>query len=213
MKSLILIFLFFLMLSTLAQTDSVPSLFRPPIPVELMVGNKHTLFKMIVTKPINRKLKFYNLLTYEVNHADFESSIFLNQTVLFYDFSTNVSAGLGVNLKTFGGLKPVFSVLYAKFTKSIGYIIQPTVEVHKDGAKELFGMFEYTFQNQKELQPYFRVDALTTWKAMHDFSYTNLRLGLNRKGFRFGPAVNVQYFGPTADSQYNWGGFINVLIP
>lgn len=213
MKFLILFFSVFLFLKFNAQDNETNVLFKPPILTELMVGNEHTLFKMVVTKPINKRLSFFNLMTYEVNHNDLETSIFFNQTVLLYNFNTNFSAGLGANLKTFGGLKPVVSLVYSKFSNSVGYVVQPTVELHNEGAKELFVMFEYTLQNKQQIQPYFRVDALTTWKADHDFSFSNVRLGLNRKGFRFGPAVNVQFLGPNADVQYNWGGFLNVLIP
>ena len=39
-----------------------------------------------------------------------------------------------------------------------------------------------------------------------------VRLGLNYKSFRFGPALNVQYFGKDAINNYNLGGFVNFLI-
>lgn len=212
MKYSIIIILMLVSALSLAQEDKSTT-FKPPIPVELMVGNEHSLYKMIVTKPINHKIKFYNLLSCEVNHQDFEFSIIVNQTVLYYDFNENFSVGLGSSIKTFGGFKPLFSVLYSKFTESVGYIIQPSIELHKEGVKELFCMFEYTYQNKKELKPYFRIDALLNWKKNHDFSYTNLRLGFNKNGLMFGPALNTQYFGVAPNLQNNWGGFIRVMLP
>ena len=213
MKFLAILFFVFLGGKFNAQISETNEPFKPPILTELMVGSEHTLFKMVVAKPLSHKLSFFNLMTYEVNHSDFESSIYFNQTIVFYNFNNNLSGGLGVNLKTLGGLKPIVSVVYSKFLNSVSYVVQPTVELHDKGARELFVLFEYIYQNKKEIQPYFRIDGLTTWKVNHDFSFSNFRLGLNRKSLRFGPAVNIQFFGPQADSQYNWGGFVNILIP
>lgn len=206
--------LFFLLIAVffVAQEESKP-VFQPPIPVELTIGNEYTLFKMIVTKQLKgNRLKFFNLLSHEVEYTDYSSVNFLNQTILFYDFNAQLSAGLGLNYKSFAGAKPVVSVLYSKFGKSGGYLIQPTVELHKEGAKELFALFEYVHQNERKIQPYFRLDAFTAFLATHDYSYFNWRLGINRKGLRVGPALNMQYFGNKGASRYNFGGFIQVLI-
>lgn len=191
-----------------------PAVFQPPIPAELMVGNEYTLYKMIVTKQIkDNKIKFYNLLSFEVNHNDLESTNFFNQSVLFYDFSSTLSAGIGLNYKSFGGAKPVISVLYSKFSQSKGLLIQPTIELTNNGAKELFVLYERVIQNKKSIQPYFRLDAFTAFIKNHDYSFLNWRLGVNRKGLRFGPAVNMQLFGNQGDTKNNFGGFIQVLIP
>lgn len=209
----IIILLFSIIVTTTFSQDDKKSVFQPPIPTELMVGNEYSLFKMIVTKQIKgNKLKFYNLLSYEVEHQDLSAVNFFNQSVLFYDFTANISAGLGLNYKTFGGAKPVVSVLCSKFGKRGGYVIQPTIELHKEGAKELFVLFEYIHQNEKKIQPYFRLDAFTAFLKQHDYSFLNWRIGANRKGLRFGPALNIQYFGTQGANRFNFGGFVQVLI-
>ncbi|MCT4581058.1 MAG: hypothetical protein N4A35_06535 [Flavobacteriales bacterium] len=204
--------LLFLKVSLLFGQNTTP-VFQPPIPVELMVGNEYTQYKMIVTKQVNNnKLKFFNLLNLEVDHENLETTNFFNQSVLFYDFTANLSGGVGLNYKSFGGAKPVISVLYSKFSKAKGLIIQPTIELTNNGAKELFVLYERVLQNEKSFQPYFRLDAFTAFLKAHDYSFLNWRIGVNRKGLRFGPAINMQYFGNQGDSKYNFGGFIQVLI-
>ena len=208
------IFLLFSMVTiSFFSQEEKKSAFKPPIPTELMVGNEYSLFKMIVTKQLKEnQIKFYNLLSYEVHHKNLETVNFFNQTVVFYDFNANLSAGLGINYKTFGGAKPIASVLFSKFGKTGGYIVQPTVELHKEGAKELFVLFEYIRQNKKSMKHYFRQDAFTDFLKNHDYSYFNWRIGANRNGIRFGPALNMQYFGTQGTNRFNWGGFVQVLI-
>lgn len=206
--------LIFVVIIGVLFAQSKPAVFQPPIPVELMVGNDYSLYKMIVTKQLkDNKIKFFNLLSFEVANDDFETTNFFNQSVLFYDFTTHLSGGLGLNYKSFGGAKPVVSVLYSKFSKAKGLIIQPTVELTNNGAKELFVLYERVLQNQKSIQPYFRLDAFTAFIQNHDYSFLNWRLGINRRGLRFGPAVNMQFFGIQGDTKNNFGGFIQVLIP
>lgn len=212
MKQLTVLLFLMVPLFSYSQEEE-KSIFQPPIPTELMVGNEYSLFKMIVTKQIKgNQLKFYNLLSYEVDYADLEATNFFNQTVVFYDINTKLRAGLGLNYKSFGGAKPIFSILFSKFGKTGGYVIQPTLELHGEGAKELFALFEYIHQNNKNFQPYFRLDAFTAFLKKHDYSYFNWRVGVNRKSLRFGPALNVQYFGTQGANRLNWGGFVQVLI-
>jgi len=210
-----LLFLFTVLFAK-AQGDSTAiesEVYKPPVPVELMIGNEALLFKMVVTKPIyNSKIKFYNLTTLESNFVTSSASNIFNQTVIFYDFNSKFSFGLGGSYSSYNSLKPIAAVLYSSFNANRGFLVQPSLVLEKGGSKELFSMFEYVHFLNPKLKSYFRIDAFTSWENTHDFSYLNWRVGVNTKVGNFGPAVNVNFVGKEALNYYNFGAFFNVLI-
>jgi hypothetical protein len=187
---------------------------QAPIPVEVMVGAKSTMYQMTVDKRFapGSRFKFFNLINYEVDDNEFTPDNYIIQTVASYEFAKGFDAGVGGNLKAFGGFKPIVSASYSHFSRNTGFVIQPVYEVHKDGEFSTLSFFEWHPANDKMIQPYFRVQALTAWTNVHSFSYHNWRLGAQYKIFRFGPALNVEYFGPSANSVTNWGCFAGVVI-
>lgn len=187
---------------------------QAPIPVEVMVGGKGTMYQMIVDKRFapGSRFKFFNLINYEVDNKEFTPDNYIIQTLGYYEFAKGFDVGVGGNLKAFGGFKPIVSVQYTNFSRERGIIIQPVYEVHKDGDFSTLAMFEWHPAGEKKIQPYFRVQALTAWASEHSFSYHNWRWGAQYKIFRFGPALNIEYFGPSANSVANWGCFAGVVI-
>jgi len=187
---------------------------QAPIPVEVMVGAKSTMYQMTVDKRFvsGSRFKFFNLINYEVDDNEFTPDNYIIQTIGSYEFAKGFDAGIGGNLKAFGGFKPIVSASYSNFTKVTNLIIQPVYEIHKAGEFSTLAIFEWHPAGEKKLQPYFKLQALTAWGREHSFSYHFWRAGLQYKIFRFGPALNVEYVGPNATSTTNWGGFVSVLI-
>ncbi len=214
MKKQILLFIFTIGLGTInAQTEPSNIQYQPPIPVEIMAGNNSSMYEMVVIKQIMAsKFKFYNLINYEVDYDEFTPNSYYVQTIVSYDLPKGFSIGVGGNLQSYNVFKPLVSLSYSYFSESIGFSIQPSYEIHEDGALELYSLLEWTPANDKVIKPYFKVSAYSAWKDVHSFSYHNWRLGVNYKSFRFGPALNVQYYGEDAASSFNWGGFFSILI-
>ena len=187
---------------------------QSPIPMEVMVGAKSTMYQMTVDKRFapGSRFKFFNLINYEVDDNEFTPDNYIIQTIGYFEFAKGFDVGSGGNLKAFGGFKPVVSVEYTHFSREIGIVVQPVFEVHKDGEFSTMVLFEWHPVNEHKIQPYFKLQALTSRVGVHSFSYHNWRLGAQYKTFRFGPALNVEYFGPHPKSNFNWGGFVNVLI-
>jgi len=187
---------------------------QAPIPVEVMVGAKSTMYQMTVDKRFSpgSRFKFFNLINYEVDDNEFTPDNYIIQTIGYYEFAKGFDVGVGGNLKAFGGYKSLVSVEYTHFSRKVGIIVQPVYEVHKDGEFSTMAMFEWHPVGDKKIQPYFRVQALSSWTSEHSFSYQYWRLGAQYKIFRFGPALNVEYFGPNANSVVNWGCFAGVVI-
>ncbi len=215
-RVLLILFLISLSFKCISQNDTLiedEKAYKPPVPVELMIGNEALYFKMVVTKPIyNSKFKFYNLMNFTSNFIDGTASNIFNQTVLFYDLSTKFSVGFGSNYSSFSSLKPVVSALYSDFNAKRGFIIQPTLVLEKKGAKELFSMYEFSYVLNPKFKGYFRFDAFTSWEEQHDFSYLNGRVGVGTRFGNFGPALNISFVGKGALKYYNIGAFYNILI-
>lgn len=187
---------------------------QAPIPVEVMVGAKSTMYQMTVDKRFvsGSRFKFFNLINYEVDDNEFTPDNYIIQTIGSYEFAKGFDVGIGGNLKAFGGFKPIVSASYSHFSRNTGFLIQPVYEIHKDVDFSTLAFFEWHPVNEKILQPFFRIQALTAWGSEHSFSYHYWRAGLQYKIFRFGPALNVEYVGPNATSTTNWVGFVSVLI-
>lgn len=195
-------------------SPSPPVVFQAPIPIEAFVGLNSSMFQMTVSKQVTpgSKFGFFNLLTYEVDYVNSSTNAYLIQSVFTYNITNRFNVGTGANLKAFGGFKPIVWASYSIFNKDIGFVVQPSYELHKEGVAELFSMLEWHPANQKKIQPYFRVQGLLGFNTEHIFSYHYWRAGVQYKMFRFGPALNVQYVGKNAERITNFGGFINVLI-
>ncbi len=123
--------------------------YQPPIPVEIMIGNNSSMYEMVVSKRImNSKFNFYNLINYEVDYDELTPNTYFIQSIVSYDLSKGFSIGVGGNLQTYNEFKPLVAASYAHFSESIGFFIQPSYEIHKDGAFELYSLFEWTDTNE-----------------------------------------------------------------
>ena len=214
-KTLITLFAL-LTLQINAQNDSLVTpieTWQPPIAVEVMAGNKSSMFEMMVSKQImNSKFKFNNMTIFEIDYDKETSDYYYLQTIIFYDLPKGFGVGLGANLQSYNVFKPLVAVSYSHFTDNISFFIQPSYELHKDGAFEVYSFFEWIDSNKKNLQAYAKVSAYTSLNEEHIYSYNNWRLGANYKSFRFGPAMNIQFYGKEFNSNFNFGAFVNILI-
>ena len=183
-----------------------------PFPVELLVGQKGTVYKTTYYKQIlNSSFKLFNLTTYQTNYGTVTDSYFI-KAVVYYDLPKGFSIGSGVNLISGTSAKPLLSGMYSLFTKNVGFVIQPGYEIHKDGVFEVFSFYKYTASKFKKLNPYFKMSAFTSFKSGHSYSFLNLRVGLKYKSFIVGPAINTDFFGQEFSASSNYGGFLSFLI-
>ncbi|WP_196894709.1 hypothetical protein [Aureivirga marina] len=192
---------------------------KTPIPIEITAGNESSLYQMIVAKQFGKKQQFgfFNLLNYEVDYDSKTPDNYIVQTIFSYNFSRNFSLGAGANLKTFGGFKPLIAGAYTFFNKDFGLVIQPSIELEKDGVGELFTLFEWHPVSSKKIHPFASFQGATSFKSKngkHDYSYVYLKLGIQTGNFRVGPALNLQEIGngDFAKSHINFGGFLSLLI-
>jgi hypothetical protein len=215
MKNIVvLLILLFTLFCSSQELEKSNESFQAPIPLELMVGNNYSLYQMTVSKQLTpgNKFGFFNLLSYEIDYVESTPDIYFIQSVFTYNINNNFNVGAGANLKSFESFNPIVWSSYSVFNDKIGFILQPSIELSKNGVAELFSLFEWHPVSQNKLSPYFRVQALFGRNNKHVFSYHYWRLGAQYNMFRFGAAINVQYIGENTISNTNLGGFVSVLI-
>jgi len=214
---LIIIVLVFLTTGKIkAQNDTTQTrCVQSSVPVEVMIGNEYSSYQVVVNKQIGNadsRFSFYSMINYDMYYDSSVPDNYFIQSIFFYSLTERIGVGIGANSKPFEGTKPLIALSYSIYTENIGLYIQPSYETYKDGLFELYTLFSWTKNNDKMFQPYFKLEAYTSWGTEHSYTYHNWRLGLQYKRFRLGPALNVGYFGKDFDSMTNWGGFINIII-
>jgi hypothetical protein len=216
MKQFYLVFLFLIASIVNAQeTNTQPQITPSSIPVEAMIGNEYSSYQVVINKQIGSpysKFSFYSMVNYDMYYDDEIPDNYFIQTIFFYGITERIGVGIGANSKPYEGTKPLISLSYSIYTETIGLYIQPSYELDKDGLFELYNLFSWTPFNEKLIQPYVKIELYTSWGSEHSYSYSNLRLGIQYKIVRIGPALNISYFGGTFDNMTNWGGFINIKI-
>lgn len=188
-----------------------------PIPIEVMTGNNWTMYQSILVKDFgkNKKFNFFNLVNYEVAHDKQKPDSYIIQSLFSYKINNFIAVGAGANFKAFGGFKPLLASQITHFNRNIGLVIQPSIELDKEGVSELFALFEWHPSSTKKWTPYASIQGainLTTKNGVHDFSYANLRLGVQHGIFKFGPALNSRFVGNNFHSEWNVGGFVSISI-
>lgn len=201
-----------------------------PVLIETMAGNKWAMLQSLFLKKIKKDSKFsvFNLTNYEKTYKKEEEANFVIQTLAYYQPIKNFHVGLGANLKQFGGFKPLFALAYIYNSRHITIIAQPSIELHKAGVSEIFALFEYRGANGKKVEPFFSLQGSSSIytssgmqtagaynfpvkRGSHDYTYVNVRAGVEIKNFRFGPALNFRTFG-SEKSQANIGAFLGLVI-
>ena len=197
-----------------AQEDDTQTQFiQSSVFVEAMIGSEYGSYQIVVNKQIGSaesSFSFYGMINYDMYHEDSIPDNYFIQGIFFYGLTERIGVGIGANSKPYEGTKPLIALTYSLYTETIGLYIQPSYETYKDGLFELYNLFTWTPNNAKKIQPYFKLEAYTSWGSEHSYSYHNWRLGLQYKIVRLGPALNAGYFGKDFDSTTNWGGFINI---
>ena len=185
----------------------------PPIPVEVFIGQKSGIYQIFVSRKFEPggKLGLLNIINYEAMYDSEEENRYFIQSVLGYDLSKRFLIGAGARLTAFG-FKPLIALNYGYFGPKVNLVLQPSYELHSEGAVSLFTVFEWRPEPDIKLLPYFRIQGLTGNNGGHTFSYHYWRVGVRVKNWRFGPAANFQYIGPDAEARSNFGGFLGVLI-
>ncbi len=185
-----------------------------PVPIELIIGNNSSMYQMSFYKkiPSASAFAFTNIINYEVDYQPNNPASYMIQSVVLYELIKKFEIGIGATLTANGGFNPIITLSFFHASKSIRLSIQPSYELHKQGNGEIFSFFEWHPLNNRSLHPYFRLQALTSFRESHQFSYHFWRLGVKYQIYHFGPALNVKHFGQNFRTEINVGVFFKVNI-
>jgi hypothetical protein len=201
-----------------AQQDQAPAALVPvePIPVELVIGHNRFGLQFVMNKKFSPSSRFsflnVNIFTSDYNNSrDNLDLVAISQ--VGYDLYKGFGPTVGLSVNSVAGLSPTAGLQYVFVNKEILLVLTPTVEFSE--SNNIQGLFigEYRPPLSDKVDLFSRLQALYNYDTNNDFhqrSYIQLRLGVGIQKYQFGPAVNLDYYGPEKIFKGNYGAFLRV---
>lgn len=210
MKSIFFVFIFFLLQNLQAQTGSV----------ELMAGDKYLHYQHSISQSMKpgSKWGWQHIATFIKRfRTDPEKGgmpdELMNQGYLTFRVHTLLSVKAGLFYTNAGGYQPTAGLQFFRRKKDITAIINPRLDIRKNGSFELFTMLEFTPSLTRRTRLYTRMQAMTNiTRGSHTRSYQMLRVGLTVKGFQVGGGLTLDEYGTTGKVHFNSGLFIRRIF-
>lgn len=207
---------FFLLLITISLAGVSQQKNDPPIPVEVMFGNKRTNLRLSFNKPITGKWRFNNITTAT---ADYENTPAETELVtvnsLVYQFHPNIGASGGLQYHFLKGWVPNIAFHTSYVTPTWLLIFVPYLNFLPQYNSETVAIVEYKPPLNNRLRLYTHAQALYNHNVthnVHDRSFYYFRVGLSINKITFGAAVNFDYYGSQKMKKENFGGFFRIDI-
>lgn len=200
--------------SVSAQTVDEKPHPRPPMPVEVLIGNRGLNFQFNTTKQFNpnSRFGFFNVTSF---FADYKNVVakneFFSQSLLTAKLWKKISAVGGFSINQFSGFKPTAGLQFVHANKKMLVVIQPQVGLTQDHHLENFSLFEFKPQINDKWGVYTRLQAVIDYGPSlksHNRSYVYLRVGAVYKNYQFGLGSNFDFYGPTKHNENNFGVFM-----
>ena len=190
----------------------------PPIPVELMLGNKRANLLMIMNRPIdkNRKFTFFNVT---VGAADYQNSLaetdmVINNAVL-YKLGGHFNASMGLQWNYKVGLVPSIGIQYSKAGPDYLIVIFPSYNLLPNPGLETVAITEIKPKLSEKTRLYTRMQGLFVRdikNGIHARSGFSMRAGVSVGKCSFGIGTNLDYYGPVKIEKINTGVFTQVRL-
>lgn len=201
-----------------AQEDtSAPPVQNPPVIVEAAFSNNDLLFQAVIQKRFLSAPKFGVLAVSELlgKWDSDEQDGYMIQGNITYELFDGLSLMGGFHTASGIGIRPAFGVLYVYAKKDFFIMLNPRYYADNIANLEGFMMAEYKPEISDQWSFYARAQGvynLTTSGWKHDISYIRLRAGFSYKEFAFGPAANIEFYGPNRKNVNSFGVFVNALL-
>ncbi len=190
---------------------------NPPIPIEALVGSRGVALQTIINKKFRSipQLGIFSATNFVAEYRGISLNELMTQVHLFYEPVKGFSILAGVHITPITGVRPSAGLMYSYANKKWLVVVNPRADLLKNGVVEMFAMAEFKPPVSEKLQLYTRLQGLyttSTSKLNHERSYGYIRAGITFKEFTFGGAANLDFYGPAAYFQGNYGGFIMVQL-
>lgn len=197
-----------------AQTTKVKPHPTPPMPLELMLGNRGLNFQLNTTKQFspNSSFGFFNVTTFFADYKNVvpKNEIF-SQSLLTTKVWKNFSAVAGFSINHFVGFKPTAGLQFVHANPKILVVIQPQIGLTESHHFENFSLLEFKPKLNDHWGIYTRVQTVmdyTPSEKTHNRSYVYLRAGTSFKNYQFGLGNNFDFYGPNKHRENNFGAFL-----
>lgn len=195
-------------------------IYSQPIPVEIMAGHQYAMYQHTLSKSISGDQRFgvvhlANILGWyqQPPKKGGMKNEFMNQGYLRFSPHKNLSVMIGYFYANVPDLSASFTMQYMLNRKNWLLVVSPRLDIKKEGAYEMFGMFEYRLVIGNNLKLYTRIQGMTSHGPYHhNRSYQRLRLGVEKRGVQFGLGLNNDFYGKAAKMKFNAGFFIRKAI-
>lgn len=192
--------------------DSPPT---APIPVEMMFGHNRFFFQSVVTKPFaaGSRLGLFTIATFHAGYKNEQDEFELAIPVqVSYRLWKNFGAFAGVAMNSKSGAHPVIGPQYVLAKRQLVIVVNGRYLLSSNHNLEGFALAEFKPSLNDKWSLYSRLQGFysyNTKKESHDRSFFYLRLGLQKKNFSFGPAANLDQYGPDKKLKENYGVYLS----
>lgn len=210
MKHLFFVFTFFVQQRAMAQIG----------PAELMGGNNYLHYQHSLGQALtpNSKFGWSHITTFIKRYRNNpeksgQPDELMNQGYLTYQAHSLLSIKGGLFYTNVGGYQPTVGVQFFWQKKVVTVLINPRIDIAKNGAYEMFALLELTPQLTKSTKLYTRLQAMSNVnKKAHNRSYQQARVGIDVKGFQFGGGLTLDEYGPAGGVHFNGGIFVRRMF-
>jgi hypothetical protein len=212
------IFCFLLLLgeAIAQQQGQVPASPVPvePIPVELVIGHNRFGLQFVMNKKFSPSSRFSflnaNIFTSDYNNSR-DNLDLVAVAQVGYDFYKGFGPTVGLSVNSVAGLSPTAGVQYVFVNREILLVFSPTIEISETNNIQGLIIGEYRPALSSKVDLFSRIQALYNYDTnnkFHQRSYIQLRLGAGIGKYQFGPALNLDYYGPEKVFKGNYGAFV-----
>ncbi len=197
-----------------AQTAEEKPHPTPPMPVELMLGDRGLNFQLNTTKQFSptSRFGFFNVTAFFADYKNVvpKNEIF-SQSLLTAKVWKKLSAVAGFSINHFVGFKPTAGLQFVHADPKILVVIQPQMGLTESHHFENFSLLEFKPKFKHHWGLYTRLQTVidyTPSSKSHNRSYVYLRAGTSYKNYQFGLGNNIDFYGPTKHRENNFGAFL-----
>ncbi|MCP9755483.1 hypothetical protein EGI26_09985 [Lacihabitans sp. CCS-44] len=204
--------------SVLAQTSEEKAHPNPPMPVELMLGDRGLNFQLNTTKQLSptSRFGFFNVTTFFADYKNVvpKNEIF-SQSLLTVKVWRKLSAVTGFSINHFVGFKPTAGLQFVHADPKTLVVIQPQMGLTERHHFENFSLLEFKPKFNKHWGLYTRIQTVIDYSPstkLHNRSYVYLRAGASFKNYQFGLGSNFDFYGPAKHKENSFGMFVRAEL-
>jgi len=189
--------------------------------LEVMSGLQKTDFTSLSIRPLNSSAQYaLGTLAFFQKYHESENTIFDEagvQPTIYWKLSKSLSIGPGIYYNSIAGFSERISLLYAHHSAQFVLIAIPTIaHAEKTGTidGEMFVQMQFTQTLRKDWNLVVLTQLLTSWSkfSVHNRSFQQVRVGLEKKSTQFGLALDHDQYGKAPLRRTSVGVFVRKIF-